>query len=218
MVGKIIKSGDAPPSLEPSSGTQARMQVARRAVVDSEEFDAHHRARDIVAQAEATAAHIRAKAQAEREEVFEQARQEGREEGLTEMTAELARAHQERGRMFKQLEPQVVKLAIQVAERIIGAELESTPETIVHIVATAVEQLRQSKEFVIRANPADIEVLRREKRRLLEQIGRLKDIGLKEDASVPRGGCVLQTESGTVDAQLKTQMEVIEHTLLGDPT
>jgi type III secretion protein L len=120
--------------------------------------------------------------------------------------------------MIKATEPEIVKLAVRVAERIIGAELATHDETILRIVAKAVEQLRQSKELVIRANPDDVEVLRREKRKLLEHIGRLKDIAFREDPSVARGGCIIETESGTVDAQLATQVELLERALLGDPS
>jgi flagellar biosynthesis/type III secretory pathway protein FliH len=50
----------------------------------------------------------------------------------------------------------------------------------------------------------------------MEKIGRLKDIAIREDAEIRRGGCVIQTESGTVDAQLETQLQLLERALLGE--
>lgn len=217
MVGKIIKSGD--PSSAPAEPlSQPRLSVPpRRAVMDAEEVSARETARDLIAQAEQRAAAIRARAQEERAQVLEQARQEGRQQGYAEMTELLARTRLQAGEMIKAAEPEIVKLALKVAERIIGAELATNDETILRIVAKAVEQLRQSKELVVRANPEDVEILRREKRKLLEHIGRLKDIAFREDPAVARGGCIIETENGTVDAQLSTQVELLERALLGDP-
>lgn len=217
MVGKIIKSGEGGGG-GPEPLSQARLPVPpRRAVMDAEEVSARETARDLIAQAEQRAAAIVAKAKEEREQTLEQAREEGRQQGYGEMTELLARTRLQVGQTLKQVEPEIVKLAIKVAERIIGSELQTNDETIMRIVAKAVEQLRQSKELVIRANPEDVEILRRDKRKLLEYIGRLKDIAFREDPAVARGGCVIETEAGTVDAQLNTQLELLEQALLGDP-
>ncbi|MBS2032831.1 MAG: type III secretion system stator protein SctL [Deltaproteobacteria bacterium] len=216
MVGKIIKSGESgAPSVEPLS--QPRMAVApRRAVMGAEEVEARGEAHGIVAQAEQRAAAIIAKAEQERAQVLAKAREEGRQLGYGEMTEILARAKIQAGELLKATEPEVVKLAMKAAERIIGAELATDEDTILRIVAKAIEQLRQSKELIIRANPDDVEILRREKRKLLEHIGRLKDIGFREDPAVQRGGCVIETEAGTVDAQLSTQLELLQRALLGE--
>jgi len=218
MVGKIIKSGEGggPPSSEPVS--IPRMAVpARRAVMGAEEVGARESARDIVEQAEQRAATIIARARQERDQVLAEGREEGRQQGYGEMTELLARTKIQAGELLKAAEPEVVKLALKVAERIIGAQIATDDETILKIVAKAVEQLRQSKELVIRANPSDVEVLRREKRKLLEHIGRLKDIAFRDDPAVSRGGCIIETENGTVDAQLDTQLALLERALLGDP-
>jgi len=219
MAGKIIKSGEGPiPSVDSMGVSSPRIQVPqRRQVLGAEEVEARGAAHDIVAQAEQKAAAILARAEQEREEVLEQAREEGRQQGYGEMTELLARTKVQAGELMKACEPEIVKLALKVAEKIVGAELATSDETILRIVAKAVEQLRQSKELVVHVNPDDIEVLRREKRKLLEYIGRLKDIAFREDPAVARGGCVIETESGTVDAQLATQVELLERALLGDP-
>ena len=219
MVGKIIKSGDGGSVAEPLINTGSRVPAApaRRPVMQAEEVEARGAASDIVSQAEQRAAAIIARAKDERVQALREGHEEGRQQGYAEMTEILARAKIQAGEMVKAAEPEVVKLALKVAERIIGSELQTDETTVLRIVAKAVEQLRQSKELVIRAHPDDVEVLRREKRKLLEHIARLKDIGFREDATIARGGCVIETESGTVDAQLSTQMELLERALLGDP-
>jgi type III secretion protein L len=218
MSGKIIKSSEGSAPAPDTLGQPSRAAMPqRRPVLGAEEVEARGAAHDIVAQAEQKAASIVARAEQERQQVLARAREEGRQQGYAEMTELLAKAKIQTGEMIKAAEPEIVKLALKVAEKIVGAELATSDETILRIVSKAVEQLRQSKELVVHANPEDIEVLRREKRKLLEYIGRLKDIAFREDPTVARGGCVIETESGTVDAQLATQIELLERALLGDP-
>jgi hypothetical protein len=45
--------------------------------------------------------------------------------------------------------------------------------------------------------------------------GRAKDIDLRGDQSIKRGGCIIDTEIGTIDAQLETQLEQVTTILLG---
>jgi len=47
-------------------------------------------------------------------------------------------------------------------------------------------------------------------------VGRAMDISIKDDAEVEAGGCIIQTEFGTIDAQLKTQFEMLKAVLVPD--
>ena len=48
--------------------------------------------------------------------------------------------------------------------------------------------------------------------------GFVKDVAIKEDSDVPPAGCIIETDSGTIDAQLSTQLEMIQRVLLADPS
>ncbi len=110
----------------------------------------------------------------------------------------------------------MVKLALRVAEKIIGRDLERDPRVVTEIVATAVDNVRNVRELTLRVNPNDARVLREHKRQMMELIGRVKEIAIKEDADVASGGCVIETEAGTVDAQLATQFEMLQRVLIAD--
>jgi type III secretion protein L len=51
----------------------------------------------------------------------------------------------------------------------------------------------------------------------MELIGRTVDLAIKEDLEVAPVGCIVQTEFGTVDAQLPTQFEMLQNVLAPDP-
>ena len=70
----------------------------------------------------------------------------------------------------------------------------------------------------MRVNPKDAAILREHRKRLMELIGRVKEIAIKEDPEIARGGgCIVETDSGTIDAQLVTQLEMLRNVLVTDP-
>jgi type III secretion protein L len=48
----------------------------------------------------------------------------------------------------------------------------------------------------------------------MELIGRAVDLSIRDDADVERGGCVIQTEFGTIDGQIRTQFEMLRNVLM----
>jgi type III secretion system HrpE/YscL family protein len=214
MAGKIIK-GEALPA--PDAERLSVPVRPRAAVVDSNVYEAHQQAKQIVEQANAEAARIRDSAERERVKVLEKAKGEGYQAGLAQASEILAKAHRQRGEMVAAAELELVKLAVKVGEKIIGRELSQDREAIVTICAQACENLRAQGELVFRVNPEDAAILRKSLPRLLERIGRTKDVSVRDDPEVARGGCIIQSGSGaTFDAQLATQLEMIQRALLGD--
>jgi flagellar biosynthesis/type III secretory pathway protein FliH len=69
---------------------------------------------------------------------------------------------------------------------------------------------------ILRVHPADENVLAARRQRWLERNPAIGDLAIVADDTVGRGGCRLETEAGTVDATLETQLEVIERHLLGE--
>lgn len=210
MPSKIIKGEDFPEMSE-----RPAPRAPRTGVVDGEVFDAHQRAKEILEQAERQATQIRQKAEDQREEVLAAAREAGRQEGLAQATEVILRARQERARIVEAAEPEIIRLALAVAERIVGTAVQLDEDLVLKISAQAIESVRHQRELVLRVNPEDAVLLRNGRKKLMDMLGRTKDIAVREDPEVERGGCVVETENGSVDAQLRTQIQMIEQALLG---
>jgi type III secretion protein L len=215
-IGKVIKSdGGAEPGLERERPPLPRPPRAG-GVMNAEQYEAH----GIVAQAKRHAEELLARAQAERDQYVEEGRQagieQGRQEGLREMSEIIARAHMQRGELLKSAEPQILELALKVAEKVIGRDLERDPSVMVDLCANAVESVRNAKQLVLRVHPKASALLRQRAPELLQLIGRSVDIAIKDDSDVDPHGCVIQTEFGTIDAQLRTQLEMLRNVLLPD--
>jgi len=211
MPSKIIKGDDLDPMPE-----RPAVRASRPGVIDAEVFDARQQAKDIVEQARREAAAIKEAAQKEKDGVLAAARDAGRQEGLAQATEVVLRAKQEYAAVLAASEPEIVKLSLLIAEKIIGHQLENDPDVVLSIVAQAIESVRQQRELVLRVNPEDAKLLREGRKKLMDMLGRTKDIAVRDDPEVARGGCIIETEHGTVEAELKTQLKMLEVALLGE--
>lgn len=196
------------------------------AVIDKETYAARSQAHVLIQQAEEQvqsmldqahkeAEHILQLAQEQAEQLRQAAQQEGMLEGTKQGSEQFAQALADLGETRAALEgnlvPQIGTIALKVARKILGRELHNYPESVVDVAKMALsEKARQRKDIIVRANPEDMAILRQEKVLLLEQLIRTKDLTLREDATVERGGVIIETESGTIDAQLHVQMAAFE--------
>ena len=214
-VGKVIK-GDASP-LESALGDKPLLPRPQRGgVVNAEEFDARSTATGIFAEAEARAAAIVAEAEKKRDEVFAKATEDAKAEVNARFSEELARARMQAGQMIAGAEREILELALTVANKIVGRDLERDREVLLEIVANAITQARMAKAMIVRVNPKDAATLREKRAKLMELVGRQVDLAVRDDADVEPGGCIIQTEFGTIDGQLKTQYEMLRNVLYPD--
>ncbi len=215
-IGKVIK-GDG--SGEPVAASERPvLRPPRAGVMNAEVFEARQSAQGIIEEANKEKERILAEAQREREEVLAKAREQGRQEGLAQSTEILLRAKMQAGEMLASNEQDIISLSCKIAEKIIGRDIERQPELLVDMCATAIEQLRNARAMVLRVHPKTAQVLRARKPELMELIGRAVDLAIREDPEVAPVGCIVQTEFGTVDAQLPTQFEMLQNVLLPDPS
>ncbi len=192
---------------------------ARRAgIIRGDVAEARGEAQAVRERAEAEAAEIRQRASDEAAQAKEEARAkgyaEGRDAGAAELVEVVARASRRLEQIEAQAVPQLRDLALTIARKIIGKELEAHPEAVVDLVKQALgEKARQRREIVLRVHPDDLALVRQHKPELLEVLSRAKEIGIREDPDVARHGVVIETDAGIIDAQLETQLAVFERVL-----
>ena len=215
MIGKVIKgdSGEISP-LVPAAPAGGGGPPPRRGVVNAEEYEAKTVAKQIIADAQAKAEEIKAEALRFKEEVFAKARDEAKADVQARQAEELARAKMQAGQIIADSEKDVLDLALKVAAKIISRDLERDPDLVMEIVASCTEAARSSKAMIMKVHPEDGKLLREKKPRLIELIGRAVDISIRDDSEVERGGCIIQTEYGTIDGQIRTQFEMLRNVLM----
>ena len=155
-------------------------------------------------------------AQSEADRIRTQAAAEGRERGLGAVTELLVGARAATSRARSATSGELRALAVRIAERILGRELELDPAAVVDITAEALGGVGAAQQVTIRCHPDDVAALERGRPRLLERCARAQAVQLRVDERVGRGGCIVETELATIDARLTTQLEAIERALRGD--
>jgi flagellar assembly protein FliH len=172
--------------------------------------DAHERARamieDAAVRAEAIAAEARTKAH---DEGFAAGRQQAdveMHEMIATMRGLIETASSERHTLFRRAEPEIVRLALGIAERVLHQQIALDRGVVVEMAKTAIERLIERETVTVRVNPADLERLREHREELIA-IADIRTLRVVEDKRVDRGGVVVETEAGTIDARISTQLD-----------
>ena len=215
-MGKVIKRS----STDQDSSTDSEFsEVGRRSpIIERSTIEARSQADDIREKAQSEAEALITNAREEAEALRTQAREEGyaqgRDEGAKELSEMVAKSSLRLGQIETQLVAQVKDLALGIARKILGRELSTRPEAVVELVKEALaEKARQRREISLRVNPEDMAIIREHRSALIEVLSRAKEISIREDPDVARFGVVIETDAGTIDAQLETQLDVIEGVL-----
>lgn len=183
-------------------------------VLKREVYEAARDARDVVTSAQERARQIIEDAERQRDTIREQARLEGNAQGLAEWNRILVQAAQRSEELAKGWEETMLRLSVRVAEKIVGEQLRLHPDTIVDIVREVLKNIRLGKHLSIQVNQSEAQQVRARVDRLKEALGSSSEIEIVASASVPTGGCVIDSELGIIDARLETQLKCLEDVLV----
>jgi flagellar assembly protein FliH len=125
---------------------------------------------------------------------------------LVTMRGLLEMARIERHKLIEEAEPELVRLALGIAERVLHQQVALDRGVVVEMAKTAIARLIERDSVTVRVNPADLERMR-EHRDELMALGDIRNLRLLEDKRVDRGGVVVETDAGTIDARVSTQLD-----------
>ena len=167
------------------------------------------------------AAPAEADPQAELAALREAARAEGYAEGLAAGRVE---GEQACGRMKQlaesfsstldnldfRLADMVLELALDVARQVVAGELAARPERILDVVNMALKQMAEtSREARLLLNPDDAVLVRPH----LDQVLDKNRLRIVEDVRIVRGGCLIETSQGDLDATLPARWRQVVQVL-----
>jgi flagellar assembly protein FliH len=130
-------------------------------------------------------------------------------EAVEKLAATVVELAATRGDAIRRAEADLVRLAIEIARRILHREISLDPSALEALIGAALEKLRSQEVYRVRVHPAQEQPVRT----CLRQIGREPDVEVVSDASQPRGGVVFEISRGSLDASVETQLREIEHGL-----
>jgi flagellar biosynthesis/type III secretory pathway protein FliH len=163
-----------------------------------------------------------AAAEAEAERVREQARLDGyhagHQQAMLELQQQLEPAAQAIGVALNgiqearhvaadHVEAHAVDLALMLAEKIVGGAIAVQPERVVDVVRGALRLLSDREGVVVVVNPDDFEIVQAAHDDLARSAGGFSALDVQSDRRVHRGGAIVRTAVGEIDATLETKLE-----------
>lgn len=180
-------------------------------------------AQEILNEAKTKAEKFLKDAQSEREKILEEAKRLGWEDGFDAGRAEAEKqarqaleAEQQKIRnwfedltrqkekWFQDREPLVVDLVSAAFSKILEIEAEERKTLIEKTVQKVLKKAQDRVAFRLHVHPDDAAWLKEKK---------LTDLPIVANEKIAKGGCLLETEVGSVDARRKTLVEQLEETL-----
>ncbi|MCX7879662.1 MAG: FliH/SctL family protein [Ignavibacteria bacterium] len=115
----------------------------------------------------------------------------------------------EYSKALKELANLVVPVSIHIAKHILQVEVHLRPELVETQVRKALQILDNEKVLQIRLNSEDIEILKKIKSKLIDESRTLHGAEIVADPTIERGGCIVESSIGKIDATFQSQLEKI---------
>lgn len=174
----------------------------------------------LLALAEAEAEQIRERAHAEG---FAAGRAEGVREGLAGIesaTSAIAAAadgiHATREEIVDGLEHDAVELALALAGKIVSGSLEAQPQRVLDVIRGALRHIADRRRIAVLVDPEDLEVVTAAIEQVSAQAGGIELCEVQAERRVGRGGAIVRTSEGEVDACVDTQLERAREVILAE--
>lgn len=173
--------------------------------------DPHAAAEDFLAAARAEADDIR---HAARQQGYEEGYQAGmaaaREElapATTALGQALAEAERLRGETADAVEARAVEFSLHLAEKVVAGTLDVQPQRVVDVVRGALRCLVDRERVIVQVNTLDLDLVREAVEPLAAALGGIESLDVQEDRRVSRGGALVRSVAGEVDATIETKLE-----------
>lgn len=188
-----------------------------------EEPSAEEIAAEIIAAAQKQAASLVDNARNQAKQVHDEAWQTGYSEGLSqgkvewdsrilELEKEFDLQKQQLESTLDEAEPELAKLSVSIARKVIKQELMQDPNLVISVVRAAIHRVKD-KHIRILVHPSDLEIVRKQRENFLEIAEQASEIEIESDRRIGQGGCILETDNGNLDARLETQLNCIAETI-----
>lgn len=164
------------------------------------------------------------KAELQKEEIFENARNEGYEAGIAEAEEEMAALREEakqtledalsqKEEIIKNIEGDMVEVIANVVDKLLSKTLDLDKSIILNLVRQGLSQTTISGEVFIRVAESDYEIVVDNKDSFLNFVDSNTTIEVVKDFSFDKGDCVIETPFGNIDCSLSQQFEGLKNSL-----
>ncbi|RPJ03313.1 MAG: flagellar assembly protein FliH [Spirochaetaceae bacterium] len=191
--------------------------------------DAEADAKKIIDTAQKEAEELKAAATQKTEQIeneaFERGYREGHEQGfkggkdevdrlIERLHLILSKAIEKRNEIIEVSETQLVNLVLLISKKVIKVISENQKNVVINNVIQALRKLKSRGDVVIRVNLSDLELTTEHIKDFMKMVENVKSVTVLEDSSVDKGGCIIETDFGQIDARISSQLHEIEEKIV----
>jgi flagellar assembly protein FliH len=180
--------------------------------------EAQTKAQTIIENAKVEQEAIRSNAQ---KEGYDNGNKEGYENGKQEAERLIDRMHKiidavmlRREEILNETEHQIVELVILMARKVIKIISENQKSVIMSNVLQALKKVKTRGDITVRVNLADVKLTSEHTDEFIKRVENIKGITVLEDSSVEKGGCIVETDFGAIDARISSQLSELEQKIM----
>lgn len=183
----------------------------------------------IKAEAQAEAERIIAEAQAERDKIINESKKQGYDTGyeagyqdgqkeaerlVERMHSILDNVMKRREEILSETEYQIVELVVLMARKVVKIISENQKTVIMNNVLQSLKKVKGRGDVTIRVNLADAKLTTEHIQDFIDRVEAVKGITVVEDTTVEKGGCIVETDFGAIDARISSQLTELEQKIM----
>ena len=212
-----VLSLDSQLSLKETSSKQGG--VFEKSILKKQDLTKHEKQQDILDDAVREAEGIKERARtllSQVEKKISDAKKkgfdQGREEGLSSVTEILMAIKKENQKLLEGLTREALELVYEISKKIVGEAFEASEEALAEMIRQGL-QVSMGERITVFLNPKDYKKLKGQEAKLLTSLHGTQVLQLKPLETVKEKGCLIESELGSVEADLESQLKTIKKVL-----
>lgn len=191
--------------------------------------DAQSQADEIIANAKSEAEKIIQDARLEEQKIKADAKQDGfrqgHDDGYSAGESEIERLVERlrkmvealmlrREEILKETEQQIVELVILMTRKVVKIISETQKTAIMSNVLAALKKVKSRGNVILHVNLEDLKLASANADEFIKRVENIQGITVVEDSTVEKGGCVVETDFGAIDARISSQLSELEEKIM----
>ncbi len=114
-----------------------------------------------------------------------------------------------RDRFIHRMEEDIIDLCLKVVQNVINREI-ADPSYILDLIKKGIDNLTYTSSLVVRVSEYDYDFAAANKSKILAMIDGVEHIEVRKDLSLDHTECVIDTDTGSMDIGIKSQIEQVK--------
>ena len=119
-----------------------------------------------------------------------------------------------REQILAETEQQIVDLVLLMTRKVVKVISENQRNVVTSNIIHALRKVKGRADVIVRVNLADVGLTTEHTKDFLAAAENIKGLTVAEDLTVDAGGCIIETDFGSVDARIASQLHELEQRIL----